>query len=73
MKKDLSISLRSGHAKIISDKLVTCICDVVKKTAYKGLESCIILVLKCKNYLHELLHMHYLFVRWVQKLLTFEE
>ena len=50
MKKDLCISPRSGRAKIISDKLVTCICDVVKKTACKGLESCVILVLKCKNY-----------------------
>ena len=27
-----------------------CICDVVKKTACKRLEGCIILVLKCKNY-----------------------
>ena len=50
MKKDLCISPRSGRAKMVSDKLVTCICDVVKKTACKGLESCIILVLKCKNY-----------------------
>ena len=50
MKKDLCISPRSGRAKLISDKLVTCICDVVKKTACKGLKSCVILVLKCKNY-----------------------
>ena len=35
MKKDLCISPRSGRAKIISDKLVTCICDVVKKTSCK--------------------------------------
>ena len=35
----------------MSDKLVTCICDVVKKTALKRLaeESCIILGLKCKS------------------------
>ena len=41
MKTDLCISPRSGRAKIISDKPVKCICDVVKKTACKGLESCI--------------------------------
>ena len=50
MKKNLCISPRNGHAKIISDKLVTCICDVVKKTVLKRLQSCIILGLKCKNY-----------------------
>ena len=49
MKKDLCISPRNGRAKIISDKLVTCICDVVKKTTLKRLESCIIFGLKCKN------------------------
>ena len=51
MKKDLCISPRNGRAKIMSDKLVTCICDVVKKTALKRLaeESCIILGLKCKS------------------------
>ena len=49
MKKDLCITPLNGGVKIISDKLVTCICDVVKKTALKRLESCIILRLKCKN------------------------
>ena len=49
MKKDLCISPRNGRAKIISDKLATCICDVVKKTSLKRLESCIIPGLKCKN------------------------
>ena len=50
MKKDLSISPRSGRAKIVSDNFVMCICGVVKKTACQRLESCIILVLKFKNY-----------------------
>ena len=50
MKKDLCISPGNGRAKIIlSDKLVTCIYDVVKKTSLKRLESCIIPGLKCKN------------------------
>ena len=31
MKKDICINPRSGRAKIVSDKLVTCTCDVVKK------------------------------------------
>ena len=74
MKKDLCISPRNGRTKIISDKLVTCICDVVKKTALKRLESCIILGLKSKNcFACDLLHMYHLFALRVQKLLTFEE
>ena len=38
MKKDLCISIRSRRAKIISDNLVTCFCDVVKRTGCKWLE-----------------------------------
>ena len=41
---------RNGRAKIISDKLATCISDVVNRTAIKRLESCEFLGLKCKNY-----------------------
>ena len=73
MKKYLCISPENGCAKIISDKLVTCIFDVLKNTAFKRLERCIILGLNVRTILHDLLHMHHLFARCVQKLLTFEE
>ena len=51
MKKDLCISPRSVRAKIIGDKLVTSICDSVKKSSCKRLETCIILELKYNNFL----------------------
>ena len=76
-RKSIEDDSRSGRAKAISDKLVTCVSDVVEKDRRQTVREISETVGSSygtvRTILHDHLHMNRLCARWVPRLLTAEE